>query len=77
MGFAKARDALFSGGIVLIANTLQNPDGSFDVSKDNLVALNGLSGNEPADIVTVAASTPTDFDRNRCNTSIPDGLCSF
>ena len=69
-------NTLFSGGIVLITNTLPNPDGSFDVSKDNLVALNGLSGNEPADIVTDATSTPNVFVRNRCNTSIPDGLCA-
>jgi parallel beta-helix repeat protein len=70
-------NTLFSGGIVLITNTLPNPDESFDVSKDNLVALNGLSGNEPADIVTDAASTPNVFVRNRCDASIPDGLCSF
>jgi nitrous oxidase accessory protein NosD len=68
---------LFSGGIVLITNTLPNPDGSFDVSKDNLVALNRLSGNEPADIVTDPASTPNVFVRNRCDTSLPNGLCSF
>jgi Periplasmic copper-binding protein (NosD) len=70
-------NTLFSGGIVLITNTLPNPDQSFDVSKDNLVALNRLSGNEPADIVTDAASTPNVFVRNRCDTSIPDGLCTF
>jgi len=70
-------NTLFSGGIVLITNTLPNPDQSFDVSKDNLVALNRLSGNEPADIVTDAASTPNVFFRNRCDTSIPDGLCTF
>jgi hypothetical protein len=70
-------NTLFSGGIVLITNTLANPDGSFDVSKDNLVALNRLSDNEPADIVTDAASTPNFFFRNRCDTSIADGLCSF
>ena len=70
-------NTLFSGGIVLITNTLPNPDGSFDVSKDNLVTLNRLSGNEPADIVTDAASTPNVFVGNRCDTSIPDGLCSF
>jgi hypothetical protein len=70
-------NTLFSGGIVLITNTLPNPDGSFDVSKDNLVASNRLSGNEPADIVTDAGSTPNAFVRNRCDTSIPDGLCSF
>jgi hypothetical protein len=70
-------NTLFSGGIVLITNTLPNPDGSFDVSKDNLVTLNGLSGNEPADIVTDEASTPNVFVRNRCDSSIPDGLCSF
>jgi Periplasmic copper-binding protein (NosD) len=70
-------NTLFSGGIVLITNTLPNPDGSFDVSKDNLVALNGLSGNVPADIVTDAASTLNVFVRNRCDTSISDGLCSF
>jgi len=70
-------NTLFSGGIVLITNTLPNPDGSFDISKNNLVVLNGLSGNSPADIVTDAASTPNTFVRNRCDTSIPDGLCSF
>jgi Right handed beta helix region len=71
-------NTLFSGGIVLITNTLPNPDGSFDVSKDNLVVLNRLSrGNEPVDIVTDAASTPNVFVRNRCDTSIPAGLCSF
>jgi hypothetical protein len=70
-------NTLFSGGIVLITNTLPNPDGSFDASKDNLVALNRLSGNEPGDIVTDATSTPNVFVRNRCDTSIPDGLCGF
>lgn len=70
-------NTLFSGGIVLITNTLPNPDQSFDVSKDNLVALNRLSGNEPADIVTDAASTPDVFFRNRCDTSILEGLCTF
>jgi len=68
---------LFSGGIVLITNTLANPDGSFDVSKDNLVALNRLSGNEPGDIVTDTTSTPNSLVRNRCDTSVPDGLCGF
>jgi hypothetical protein len=68
---------LFSGGIVLITNTLPNPDGSFDVPKDNVVALNGLSGNEPADIVTDAASRSNVFVRNRCDTSIPDAICGF
>jgi len=70
-------NTLFSGGIVLITNTLPNPDGSFDVSKDNFVALNRLSGNEPGDIVTDATSAPNVFVRNRCDTSIPDGLCGF
>ena len=70
-------NTLFSGGIVLITNTLPNPDGSFDVSKDNLVALNRLNGNEPGDIVTEAASTPNVFVRNRCDSSVPGGLCGF
>jgi len=70
-------NTLFSGGIVLITNTLPNPDGSFDVSKENLVALNRLNGNEPGDIVTEAASTPNVFVRNRCDSSVPDGLCGF
>ena len=70
-------NTLFSGGIVLITNTLPNPDGSFDVSKDNLVTLNRLSGNGPADIVTDAASTPNVVVGNRCDTSLPDVLCSF
>jgi hypothetical protein len=29
-------NTLFSAGIVLMTNTLPNPDGSFDVSKDKL-----------------------------------------
>jgi Right handed beta helix region len=70
-------NTLFSGGIVLIANTIPNPDGSFDVSKDNLVVLNRLRGNEPADIVTDAASTPNVIIGNRCDTSRPGGLCRF
>jgi hypothetical protein len=68
-------NTLFSGGIVLIATTVQNPDGSFDVSIDNLVILNRLSGNAPADIVTDAESAPNAFVGNRCHSSIPDGLC--
>jgi len=70
-------NTLFSGGIVLITNTLPNPDGSFDVSKENLVALNRLNGNEPGDIVTDTTSTPNSLVRNRCDTSVPDGLCGF
>jgi hypothetical protein len=68
-------NTMFSGGIVLITNTLPNPDGSFDVSKDNLVVLNRLRGNVPADIVSDAASTPNVYVGNRCDTSVPDGLC--
>ena len=70
-------NTLFSGGIVLITNTLPNPDGSFDASKDNLVGLNRLTGNEPRDIIKDETSTPNVFVRNRCETSIPDGLCGL
>ena len=59
-------NTLFSGGIVLIATTLANPDGSFDASTNNLVILNRLRGNEPADIVTDAKSTPNVVVGNRC-----------
>src|SRR4029077_10211922 len=65
-------NTLFSGGIVLITNTLQHADQSLDVSKHNLVALNSLSGNYPAVIVTYAASTMNILVRNRCDASIPD-----
>ena len=70
-------DTLFSGGIVLIATTRPNSDGSFDASTNNVVFLNRLRGNQPADIVHDEASTPNLIVGNRCHTSMPDGLCSF
>ena len=68
-------DTLFSGGIVLIATPRPNSDGSFDASSNNVVFLNRLRGNEPADIVTDAASAPNLIVANRCQTSTPAGLC--
>jgi parallel beta-helix repeat protein len=68
-------DTLFSGGIVLIATPRARQDGSFDASTDNLVLLNGLRGNRPADIVKDGASSPNLIVGNRCQTSTPDGLC--
>ena len=68
-------DTLFSGGIVLIATPRANEDGSFDASTNNLVILNWLRGNEPADIVSDTASRPNVIVANRCDTSIPDGRC--
>ena len=57
-------DTLFSGGIVLIATPRANSDGSFDASTNNLVLLNRLRGNEPADIVKDEASAPN-LDRRQ------------
>jgi hypothetical protein len=68
---------LFSGGIVLIASPRANADGSFDAASNNLVFLNRLRGNEPADIVKDAPSTPNVIVANQCRSSMPDGLCSF
>ena len=68
-------DTLFSGGIVLIATPRANTDGTFDASTNNLVFLNGLRGNSPADIVNDDASRPNLIVGNRCQTSQPDGLC--
>jgi hypothetical protein len=66
---------LFSGGIVLITSTLENTAGSFDPSVGNLVVSNKLRGNQPADIVTDAASAPNFIVGNRCRTSAPAGYC--
>ena len=68
-------DTLFSGGIVLIATPRANADGTFDASTNNLVFLNSLRGNSPADIVNDDASSPNLIVANRCQTSQPDGLC--
>jgi parallel beta helix pectate lyase-like protein len=68
-------DTLFSGGIVLIATTRPRLDGSFDASTNNIVVLNSLRGNGPADIVKDAASSPNLIVGNRCQTSTPAGLC--
>ena len=65
----------FSGGIVLIATPVAQANGSFDASKNNLVFLNRARGNSPADIVTDDASQPNFVIANRCDTSVPDGLC--
>jgi hypothetical protein len=65
---------LFSGGIVLIASTLENTDGLFDASIGNLVVSNKLHGNQPADIVTDPASASNVIVANRCDTSA-DGSC--
>jgi len=66
----------FSGGIVLIETPRANQDGSRDASTNNLVFLNSLRGNQPADIVTDDASGQNLISGNRCRSSIPDGLCS-
>ncbi len=56
---------MFSGGIVLVATPRANGNGSFDASTNNLVILNRLRGNQPADIVTDATSTPNLIVGNR------------
>jgi hypothetical protein len=68
-------DTLFSGGIVLVATPRANADGTFDASTNNLVFLNRLRGNEPADIVNDEASSPNLIVANACRTSVPGGLC--
>ena len=68
-------NTVFSGGIVLVATTRANADGSFDASSNNLVVLNTARGNQPADIVQDDASVPNFFAGNRCRTSTPDGRC--
>jgi hypothetical protein len=68
-------DTLFSGGIVLIATPRPRADGSFDASTNNLVLLNSLRDNRPADIVNDGASSPNLIVGNRCQTSVPGGLC--
>ena len=70
-------DTVFSGGIVVVATPRANSDGTFDASTGNLVVLNRLRGNQPADIVNDAASTPNVIVGNQCNTSVPGGLCGF
>jgi hypothetical protein len=68
-------DPIFTGGIVIVATPLANEDGSNDASTNNLVILNNLRGNDPADIVKDEASTPNLIVANRCRTSMPDGFC--
>lgn len=68
-------DTPYSGGIVLVATTIPNEDGSFTASTGNVVVQNRLRHNDPADIVLDNASQPNVFLDNRCATSTPDGLC--
>ena len=46
-------------------------------STNNLVFLNRLRGNEPADIVNDEPSRPNLIVANQCHTSMPGGLCNF
>jgi hypothetical protein len=57
-----------------MATPIAREDGSFDASSNNLVVLNSLQGNRPADIVTDEASRPNLIVGNRCQTSMPGGL---
>ena len=68
-------NTLFSGGIVLIETPRPRADGSHDASTNNLVLLNSLRGNRPADIRQDEASSPNLIVGNRCQTSVPGGLC--
>ena len=70
-------ETIFSGGIVLVATPRPRANGSFDASTNNLVFLNRARGNDPADIVNDAASTPNLIVANLCRTSLPSGLCGF
>ena len=70
-----AGDTPFSGGIVLVATTIANQDASFTASTGNVVVQNRSQGNEPADIVQDTASQPNALLDNRCDTSMPVGLC--
>jgi hypothetical protein len=54
---------------------LANADGTFEASTNNVVVLNSLRGNQPADIVTDEASSPNLIVGNRCSRSVPGGLC--
>ena len=68
-------DTPYSGGIVVVATTIPDADGSFTPSTGNVVVQNRLRHNHPADIVQDTASQPNVFLDNRCDTSTPDGLC--
>ena len=70
-------ETIFSGGIVLVETPRPRSDGSKDASTNNLVFLNRARGNDPADIVNDAASTPNLIVANLCRTSLPSGLCGF
>ena len=56
---------IFSGGIVLVETPIARLDGSHDASTNNLVLLNRLRGNRPADIVKDHASSPNLIVANR------------
>ena len=68
-------DTPYSGGIVVVATTIPNQNGSFTASTGNVVVQNRLRHNDPADIVQDDASQPNVFLDNRCATSTPNGLC--
>jgi parallel beta-helix repeat protein len=63
--------APFAGGIV-VAST--KPLGGSVASKNRILANHALK-NKPADIVWDGQGTGNQFRKNRCGTSVPNGLC--
>jgi hypothetical protein len=61
----------FSGGIVVLRTT----DVGGAVPTDNVIKRNTAAGNAPADLVWDGSGAGNVFERNRCETSQPDGLC--
>lgn len=69
---AGAAESALQGGIVVISSGSVPGLGAFDPSGE--VERNKAKGNQPADLVWDGTGD-VDFDRNRCLTSIPEGLC--
>ncbi|MGY1825368.1 MULTISPECIES: right-handed parallel beta-helix repeat-containing protein [unclassified Blastococcus] len=67
-----APDSALQGGIVVLSSGSVPGLAPFDPSGD--VERNKAKGNQPADI-NWDETGDVDFDKNRCVTSIPEGLC--
>jgi hypothetical protein len=68
---------LLAGGIVVVstANVSVFPGFYGGVAEHNIIANNAVLDNQPFDLVYDGLGTGNHFVSNRCETSLPPGLC--
>jgi parallel beta-helix repeat protein len=72
VGNSPSIPSFLAGGITVVSSAMAGGDDP----NDNQILRNEAFDNEPADIVWDESGTGNTFSRNRCETSIPEVICS-